>query len=75
MTRLYAADNHVNWAVVAGALCAWDILAHMTGRRSASAWLRSHPAATTLFLLALTNHLTRADLRKEAPHAQAVRSR
>lgn len=63
MSRLYAADNRINWAAIAGFLCAWDVFARVSGRRSASTWLRGHPAVTTLFLLALTNHLTRKDLR------------
>lgn len=55
--RLIAADDHVNWAAVAGALCAWDVYAKYAGRPSASRWLRTHPAVCTLFLLALLNHL------------------
>lgn len=59
--RLAAADDRINWAAIAGALCAWDVFASKTGRTSASRWLRSHPPVTALFLLALTNHLTRRD--------------
>lgn len=59
---LRAIDDRINWAAVAGALCLWDIYAKYSGSRSASRWFRAHPAATVLFLLALTNHLTRRDV-------------
>lgn len=62
MTRVYALDDHINWAAVAGALCVWDIYAKYSGQQSASRWLRAHPAVTAVFLAALTNHLTRRDL-------------
>lgn len=55
--RLIAADDRVNWAAIAGALCAWDVFAKYSHRQSASRWLRAHPAVTFLFLAALSNHL------------------
>ncbi len=63
MSRLYALDNRINWAAVAGALCAWDIYAKRVGRPSASTLIRDRQHVALLFLLALTVHLTRKDLR------------
>jgi hypothetical protein len=62
MQALYDLDDRINWAAVAGALCLWDVYAKYSGRRSASRWFRAHPIVRTVFLLALTNHLTRRDV-------------
>lgn len=70
--RLSRADDHVNWAAVAGALCLWDIYARAVGRSSASRWMRSHPSVAAFFICALTNHLI---FRLEETQYVPVRSR
>ncbi len=69
--RLSRADDHVNWAAVAGALCAWDCYARLAGKPSASRYMRSHKLLAALFVTALTHHLI---FRLEEAHVP-VRSR
>lgn len=54
---LQAIDDHLNWAAIAGALCAYDVAAAQLGWISASRWMRRNPPIAALFVFAIANHL------------------